>query len=183
MCVSDQPSVAEVTVDSFLGGLVEAVQPAAGHHRAGLEAVLLAAAVSATTTGAVVELGAGVGVAGFCVAARCANARVVLVEGDATAAQCARDALLRGANQSFAGRVEVIESDIRARVLQAGQVVGSVIFNPPFLRWFRLKCLSILLPGQSACLGAGWSRAVVSRRCRPRQNPRYGDGDISRRWS
>ncbi len=33
------------TADAFLGGAVEAVQPTLGHHRSGLEAVLLAAAV------------------------------------------------------------------------------------------------------------------------------------------
>jgi tRNA1(Val) A37 N6-methylase TrmN6 len=47
-----------VTVDAFLGGRVEAVQPASGHHRAGLEAVLLAASVAAATEGAVFDLGA-----------------------------------------------------------------------------------------------------------------------------
>ena len=54
------------------------------------------------------------------------------MEGDSTAAQCARDALLRVANQSFADRVEIVESDVRTFTLQSGNAVGSVIFNPPF---------------------------------------------------
>ena len=37
-----------VSVDAFLGGRVEAVQPRAGHHRSGLDAVLLAAAFADT---------------------------------------------------------------------------------------------------------------------------------------
>ena len=55
-----------VSVDAFLGGRVEAVQPEKGHHRAGLEAVLLAASLDARISGTVVDLGAGAGVAGLC---------------------------------------------------------------------------------------------------------------------
>ncbi len=52
-----------VTADAFLGGKVEALQPAAGHHRSGLEAVLLAASLDSRIAGTVVDLGAGAGVA------------------------------------------------------------------------------------------------------------------------
>jgi len=63
--VEEGTASAPVTVDAFLGGRVEAVQPAAGHHRAGLEAVLLAASLDSRIAGTIVDLGAGVGVAGF----------------------------------------------------------------------------------------------------------------------
>ena len=120
------------TVDAFLGGLVEAVQPATGHHRAGLEAVLLAASLPATTRGTVIDLGAGVGVAGFCTAARCREANVILVERDALAVECARAARARPGNAAFAARVEIVETDIEKREGLAPGLAHAIIFNPPF---------------------------------------------------
>lgn len=127
-----------VTVDAFLGGRVEAVQPAAGHHRSGLEAVLLAASLDARITGTVVDLGAGSGVAGFCAAARCKRARVVLVERDPGLIECAREALARPANVAFADRVRLVTADIAASQAdreQAGagrDLADHVLLNPPF---------------------------------------------------
>jgi tRNA1(Val) A37 N6-methylase TrmN6 len=123
-----------VTVDAFVGGRVEAVQPAAGHHRAGLEAVLLAASVPTRTEGVVVDLGAGAGIAGLCVAERCPETSVMLVERSATAAECARAAVARQANRGFAMRVEVVETDIASRTGLTDGVAAAVVFNPPFNR-------------------------------------------------
>lgn len=122
----------EMTADAFLGGRVEAIQPTAGHHRAGLEAVLLAASVPETTKGVVVDLGAGAGVAGFCIAARCPEASIVLVERDAALAECARTALARPSNCRFAARVAVAETDIAARVGLRDGMAAAVVCNPPF---------------------------------------------------
>lgn len=127
-----------VTVDAFLGGKVEAVQPAAGHHRSGLEAVLLAASLETRITGTVVDLGAGVGVAGLCAAARCRRAKVVLVERDAGLVDCARQALARPANAAFADRVRLVTADIAAPQAEreaagAGRDLAEhVLLNPPF---------------------------------------------------
>ncbi|MEO8667636.1 MAG: methyltransferase [Bauldia sp.] len=129
---------AATTVDAFLGGRVEAVQPAAGHHRSGLEAVLLAASLETRISGTVADLGAGVGVAGFCVAARCKRAKVVLVERDPVAIDCAREALTRPANADFADRVRVVSADIAASEAErTGAGIGRdlaehVVLNPPF---------------------------------------------------
>jgi tRNA1(Val) A37 N6-methylase TrmN6 len=120
------------TVDAFLGGRVEAVQPAAGRHRAGLEAVLLAASLEAGTRGSVFDLGAGVGVAGLCIAARCIGAEVTLVERDPAAVACARAALVRPGNAAFAGRVTSVEADIEARAGFGQARADAVVFNPPF---------------------------------------------------
>lgn len=122
----------EITVDAFLGGRVEAIQPAIGHHRAGLEAVLLAASIGAKTRGKVFDLGAGVGVAGLCIAARCPETTVALVERDPIAVECARAALARPQNATFAGRVEVVETDIEARDRLGQGIADAVVFNPPF---------------------------------------------------
>jgi tRNA1(Val) A37 N6-methylase TrmN6 len=135
---SPAESPAAVTVDAFLGGKVEAVQPAAGHHRSGLEAVLLAASLDARISGTVVDLGAGAGVAGFCAAARCKRARVVLVERDPGLVACAREALGRPANARFADRVRLVTADIaapQAEREQAGagrDLADHVLLNPPF---------------------------------------------------
>ena len=69
-----------VTDDAFLGGKLKILQPRQGY-RAGLDAVMLAAAVA--DRGApfrVLDAGAGVGTAGLCVAWRCRAAHVVLLE-------------------------------------------------------------------------------------------------------
>lgn len=166
------PVEGEVTVDAFLGGQVEALQPVRGHHRAGLEAVLLAAALDSRITGTVVDLGAGVGVAGFCAAARCKRARVVLVERDPVAVLCARAALERPANAAFADRVRVVSADIaapEAERIGAGMGRGladHVIVNPPF----HVSTSSSASPGRARAeahqLGPGgldaWLRAAAS---------------------
>lgn len=74
-------SAANATRDAFLGGLVELLQPARGTgHRAGLDAVYLAAAVDPSAQGHVLDLGSGSGAAGFCLAARVPGVRVSLVD-------------------------------------------------------------------------------------------------------
>lgn len=131
-------ATAGTTVDAFLGGKVEAVQRQTGHHRAGLEAVLLSAAIDADFAGTVVDLGAGVGIAGMAIAARCPAAHVVLVERDSEAVACAKEALTRAANAAFAGRVSIVVADIaepeaeRAAAGLGRAVADAVVMNPPF---------------------------------------------------
>jgi tRNA1(Val) A37 N6-methylase TrmN6 len=128
----------ERTVDAFLGGLVEAVQPRSGHHRSGLEAVLLGSALPSDLAGMVVDLGAGAGVAGFCAAARCRRADVLLVERNAELLALAAEALDRPANRAFRGRVRLAHVDIarpETERIAAGLARGeaaAVITNPPF---------------------------------------------------
>lgn len=127
-----------VTRDRFLGGLVEILQPKARHHRAGLDAVMLAASLPDTAAGRVVDLGAGVGTAGFCAAARLPEVSVTLVERDETVLALAREGLDLPANAAFAGRVTIIAADVTARGsarLSQGLVPGMadhVILNPPY---------------------------------------------------
>lgn len=134
----DEQAKSGFTVDAFLGGRVEAVQPADGYHRAGLEAVLLGASLDARIEGTVVDLGAGVGVAGFCAAARCRRAKIVLVERDMVAIDCARAALERPANAAFADRIRIVPVDIsaseatRARAGIGRDLADHVLVNPPF---------------------------------------------------
>lgn len=125
------------SVDAFLGGRVEAVQPRAGHHRSGLDAVLIAAAFADGARGRAVDLGAGAGVAGFCLAARAPAVDVVLAEREADLVDAARRALERPANAPFRGRAHPVAADIltAAGRQQAGLSPASfdiALMNPPF---------------------------------------------------
>lgn len=128
----------DTTVDAFLGGKLEAVQPRKGHHRSGLEAVLLGAALPAHSDGLAVDLGAGAGVAGLCLAARCPQLRVLLVEREAELAGCARQSLSLEINRQVAERVSIAEVDItcpeeeRAAAGFTREMADFVVTNPPF---------------------------------------------------
>src|ERR1700684_4654942 len=79
----------EFTEDAFLGGQLRLRQPRSGH-RAGHDAMLLAASTPARSGDRVVDLGAGVGAAGFAVARRVAGITLALVEIDNALAELAR---------------------------------------------------------------------------------------------
>src|SRR5258707_14530839 len=75
--------------DALLEGRLRLRQPKSGH-RAGHDAMLLAAATPARRGDRVADFGAGVGAAGLAVARRVAGIDLVLVEIDATPASLAR---------------------------------------------------------------------------------------------
>ena len=161
----------ETTVDAFLGGKVEAVQPKHGHHRSGLEAVLLSAALPQDFDGTVVELGAGVGVAGMAIAARCSGAGVVLVERDAEAIACAREALTRPANRAFSGRVSIVATDIatpETERVAAGlgrAFADAVVMNPPFhQREEGTSSPNVARASRMCAAESGWSRGFAPLR-------------------
>lgn len=146
--MTDQPKPEqppETTRDAFLGGLVQVYQPKRGRHRAGLDAVYLAAALPDDTEGHVVDLGAGVGTAGFCAAARLGSINVTLVEIDHTVLDLARLGLEDPENAAFADRVEALEADITAKGNlrhAAGLVPGMAdhaIMNPPYYEADRFR--------------------------------------------
>jgi tRNA1(Val) A37 N6-methylase TrmN6 len=124
----------DTTTDTVLGGRVQLVQPRRGH-RAGHDAVLLAAAVPAAPGDRVLDLGAGVGTAAFCLAARVAVGYLTLVEIDPTLAALAEQ---NAAANGYGNRTRVIVMDALARGTpreKAGLLVGAidrVITNPPF---------------------------------------------------
>src|ERR1700733_8993970 len=81
--------VGDCTEDGFLGGRLRLRQPKSGH-RAGHDAILLAAATPVQPGHRVIDFGAGVGAAGFAVARRVAGIDLVLVEIDPILATLAR---------------------------------------------------------------------------------------------
>jgi tRNA1(Val) A37 N6-methylase TrmN6 len=130
----------DYTTDAFLGGKLEVLQPADGGHRSGLEAVLLAASIEDGFQGALVDLGAGAGVAGLCVAGRVKGARVMLVDRDEVALAGARSTLSLASNRSFAERVSVMVADVtaseadRAAAGLGRELADATICNPPFYK-------------------------------------------------
>ena len=122
----------DVSDDAFLGGRLRLRQPKSGH-RAGHDAVLLAAATPAKSGQRVVDFGAGVGAAGLAVATRVAGIKLVLVEIDDSLAALARhNAAL---NEINAETIALdVESDAGA-FATAGlppDSVDVVLMNPPF---------------------------------------------------
>ena len=125
-----------VSRDGFLDNQLVIDQPRTGSHRAGLDAVLLAASLPEGTTGHVVDLGAGVGVAGLAVAHRLPETSVTLVEIDPELARLAEgNATL---NASTAGRAHVVVADVLAPATErraaglADDMADHIVMNPPF---------------------------------------------------
>jgi tRNA1(Val) A37 N6-methylase TrmN6 len=122
----------EITEDAFLGGQLHLRQRRSGH-RAGHDAVLLAAATPARSGDRVVDLGAGVGAAGLAVARRVAGVGLVLVEIDAALA-----ALARGNAAANAIAADVIVLDVTSAAAAFAAVgltpdsADVVLMNPPF---------------------------------------------------
>jgi tRNA1(Val) A37 N6-methylase TrmN6 len=122
----------EFTEDAFLGGQLRLRQPKSGH-RAGHDAVLLAAATPARSGDRVVDFGAGVGAAGLAVARRVAGIDLVLVEIDAGLADLARG---NAAANAIAAEVIVLDVTSAADAFAAAGLspdsADVVLMNPPF---------------------------------------------------
>lgn len=125
------------TVDAFHRGGFVLVQPRRGH-RAGLDAMLLAAAAPQAFSGRLADLGAGVGAAGLAVASRAPGARVFLLEREPEMLAHARLTLDHPANAHLAGRAEPVAADVtltgkaRRDAGLADHSFDFVLMNPPF---------------------------------------------------
>jgi len=123
----------ETSEDAILGGRLRVRQPLRGH-RVGHDAILLAAATCARPTERAIELGAGVGAAGFAIAARAPGLKVTLVEIDpalcALAKHNARLNRLEGHVSIFDADAENIESLKSAGL--SSENFDRVLMNPPF---------------------------------------------------
>ncbi|MDA8870681.1 methyltransferase [Rhizobiaceae bacterium] len=119
----------DTTTDGFLDNAFRIVQPKRGGHRAGLDAVLLAATVPAMPDETVADFGSGSGAAGLAVAQRCAGVRVLLIENEPTMARFARETLALAANAPLAPRLRLHEADALAPLPAP---VHHAIANPPY---------------------------------------------------
>ena len=122
----------EVTEDAFLGGKLRLRQPKSGH-RAGHDAMLLAAATPARPGDRVVDLGSGVGAAGLAVAKRVAGIEPVLIEIDEGLVELARANAVANA---IAAEVILLDVTSTAESFAAAGLlpdsVDVVLMNPPF---------------------------------------------------
>ena len=122
------------TSDAFLGGKLTLMQPRSGH-RAGLDAVMLAAAAPATPGAAILDAGCGIGVVGLCIAARVPQCRITGIEIDAELVVLARE---NAARNGLADRYLALEADLTQPLssLEAQglkpEMFDVVVANPPF---------------------------------------------------
>jgi tRNA1(Val) A37 N6-methylase TrmN6 len=124
--------VLECTEDAFLGGRLRLRQLKSGH-RAGHDAMLLAAAASARPGARVVDFGAGVGAAGLALARRVEGINLALIEIDETLANLSRD---NAAANAIAADVIVLDVEAEADAFAAAGLgpdsADVVLMNPPF---------------------------------------------------
>jgi tRNA1(Val) A37 N6-methylase TrmN6 len=124
----------ETSDDLFLGGALTIRQPLKGH-RAGIDAVFLAAAAPANAGDSVLDAGAGPGTVGLCIARRVAGCRVSQIEIEPVLADLARGNAERN---GLADRVRVFCADLTAplseiEAMRLGrESFDHVVANPPF---------------------------------------------------
>ncbi|MDJ0612670.1 MAG: methyltransferase [Rhizobiaceae bacterium] len=128
----------EYTTDRFHDGAFEVAQPAKEGHRAGLDALLLAASLKDETTGVLADLGAGCGTAGLAALNLHRELDLVAIELNEVMFSLLEFGLSRPGNSRFANRVQTLQADITLsgtdRLEQGIQdnSADHVIMNPPY---------------------------------------------------
>lgn len=124
----------QITEDTLLSGRISLKQLAGGH-RAGTDAVLLAAATHKVRAGRIVDVGAATGAVGIMLAANRPETELVLIEQDEQLVQLATDNLQAN---GLSGRGMVVTADIFSQELAGKEILGRlsadlVVSNPPFM--------------------------------------------------
>jgi tRNA1(Val) A37 N6-methylase TrmN6 len=161
---------ADVTDDAFLGGGLRVLQPKQGY-RAGIDALLLAAAAPLRSgrRERVLDIGAGVGVVGLAVACRAPLADVTLVEREPSLVELAR---LNIARNGLEARVRVMAADVSRRLDELAELrpqaegFDHVLANPPYqaegagtVSLAALKAAANVMPGGAL---ARWVRFMAA---------------------
>jgi tRNA1(Val) A37 N6-methylase TrmN6 len=120
--------MSETTRDLILGDRLILNQPARGH-RAGSDAVLVAASVQAKPGETIADFGAGVGTVGLAVALRVPGVRAVLVEIDPDSSAFA---IANAAENKIEARVLTGDVAVLGKTLEPGLTVDHVVSNPPY---------------------------------------------------
>jgi tRNA1(Val) A37 N6-methylase TrmN6 len=122
----------DITEDLLLGGRVHLVQPEKGH-RAGTDAVLLAASAPVKPGDVVVDVGAATGAVGLMAATREKGARFIFVERDSHLAElCRRNCRDNGVEGEVAV-ADVLDKASREAAGLNPESADLVLTNPPFL--------------------------------------------------
>jgi len=144
------------TENGLLGGRVRLLQPARGY-RVAVDAVLLAAAVDARPGQHILDLGAGVGAVGLCLAARVPDCSVVGIElQPELAALATRNATLNAAGD----RLRTIVHDLAKPLPPDLGAFDHVVTNPPYLAAAGadpLTCLTVLAEPMEGGQGVRWN--------------------------
>lgn len=135
-----ETAAAPISEDAFLGGRLLLRQPRQGH-RAGSDAVLLAAAAPADVAGLVLDVGSGVGAAGLALAAVRPGITFGLIENDPPLAALARDNVAANpcGAQGMVFEADVLDADARRTAGLADASAALVITNPPFLDASKIR--------------------------------------------
>jgi tRNA1(Val) A37 N6-methylase TrmN6 len=158
---------ARTTHDAFIGGRLRLSQPAAGH-RAGTDAVLLAAAVPAKATGLAIDVGAGVGAAGLTAALATPKLRLTLIEREAHLAALARANVKSNHldDRVFVGEADLFSSDFHHAAGLEREAADLVLTNPPFLSAATARISPDGNKASAHVIGAGgldaWVRACLA---------------------
>lgn len=156
---------ASLSCDRFLNGRLAIWQPRAGF-RAGVDAVLLAAAVPAQPGDRVLELGCGVGTASLCLATRVPGLDLTAVELQPDyAALAMRNAAENGVT------MQVVQADLTALPPDLRQRSFDHVFaNPPYYQ--RDRSIAATDPGRETALGGDTPLSdwvdVAARRLAPK---------------
>jgi len=160
-----QPMPDAPSPDLLLDGRIKLFQ--SGGHRAGTDAILLAAAAPALPAGLAVDAGAGAGTVGLLLALANPGAQVALLEKNPVAAEDARRNI---EVNCFAGRVRLVEADLfDAKARKAADLLETadvVVTNPPFLDGRAARISPDAGRAMAHVLGegglAGWLKAALA---------------------
>jgi tRNA1Val (adenine37-N6)-methyltransferase len=126
--VARREGPAETTEDRFLDGRLTVRQFAQGF-RAGLDAVMLAAAVPAKSGDDILELGSGAGTASLCLAARVSGVSVTGAEVETSLVGLANQ---NATANKLGDRAVFVTVDVLALPADMRRDYGHVFCNPPF---------------------------------------------------
>lgn len=115
--------------NAFLGGQITILQPSKGY-RAGLDAVMLSAAVSPKPGQSVVDIGCGVGTVMVCLAHRYPHAKYTGFELQSDLIKLAQETIILNKQKEIC---QVIQGDIQDQPSQLqSQSFDHVVTNPPY---------------------------------------------------
>ena len=122
----------ETQTDLLLGGRLTLEQPLRGH-RAGTDAILLAASVPENFAGVLADAGAGVGTAGLAASLLQPGLDLLLIEREPELAALARRNLATNQLKGQVATCNLLDPKSRRAAGVADGAAGLVISNPPYL--------------------------------------------------